>query len=82
MPSAAFGPADYQVFDVKGFEPRMAQLRTRVRPKLEALGRSLAPALARSVGGETFAHIPCLNDSSEGMAVLEKVVRRELSGWI
>ena len=57
MPSAAFGPADYQVFDVKGFEPRMAQLRTRVRPKLEALGRSLAPTLARSVGGETFAHV-------------------------
>ncbi|RFZ87070.1 ferrochelatase [Shinella sp. WSJ-2] len=33
-------------------------------------------------GGEKFAHIPCLNDSAEGMAVLEKVVRRELSGWI
>ena len=57
MPSAAFGRADYQVFDVKGFEPRMAQLRTRVRPKLEALGRSLAPTLARSVGGEMFAHV-------------------------
>jgi uncharacterized protein YktB (UPF0637 family) len=57
MPSAAFGPADYQVFDVKGFEPRMAQLRTRVRPKLETLGRSLAPTLARSVGAETFAHV-------------------------
>ncbi|WP_421593837.1 ferrochelatase [Shinella sp. M27] len=33
-------------------------------------------------GGEKFAHIPCLNDTPEGMAVLEKVVRRELSGWI
>lgn len=33
-------------------------------------------------GGEKFAHIPCLNDSPEGMAVLEKVVRRELAGWI
>ena len=33
-------------------------------------------------GGEKFTHIPCLNDSPEGMAVLEKVVRRELSGWI
>jgi len=33
-------------------------------------------------GGEKFAHIPCLNDSPEGMAVLETVVRRELSGWI
>ncbi len=33
-------------------------------------------------GGEKFAHIPCLNDSAEGMAVLEHVVRRELAGWL
>ncbi|MBD9573658.1 ferrochelatase, partial [Ensifer sp. ENS08] len=32
-------------------------------------------------GGEKFTHIPCLNDSAEGMAVLEHVVRRELAGW-
>ena len=32
-------------------------------------------------GGEKFAHIPCLNDSEDGMRVLEKVVRRELLGW-
>jgi len=35
----------------------MDALGTRVRPKLDALGRSLAPAVARSVGGETFAHV-------------------------
>ncbi|MBP2237363.1 ferrochelatase [Sinorhizobium kostiense] len=33
-------------------------------------------------GGEKFAHIPCLNDSAEGMAVLDHVVRRELQGWV
>ena len=33
-------------------------------------------------GGETFTHIPCLNDSDAGMDVLETVVRRELSGWL
>lgn len=33
-------------------------------------------------GGENFTHIPCLNDSAEGMAVLETLVRRELGGWI
>nr|CAD6408453.1 ferrochelatase [Rhizobium sp. Q54] len=33
-------------------------------------------------GGEKFLHIPCLNDSREGMDVLEKVVRRELQGWV
>jgi ferrochelatase len=33
-------------------------------------------------GGEKFTHIPCLNDSEEGMRVIENVVRRELQGWI
>ena len=33
-------------------------------------------------GGEVYAYIPCLNDSTEGMAVIEDVVRRELSGWL
>lgn len=33
-------------------------------------------------GGEKFTHIPCLNDSEDGMRVIENVVRRELQGWI
>jgi ferrochelatase len=33
-------------------------------------------------GGENFAHIPCLNDSDLGMAVIRDVVLRELKGWI
>ncbi|NGO51764.1 ferrochelatase [Allomesorhizobium camelthorni] len=33
-------------------------------------------------GGANFAHIPCLNDSPGGMAVIEALVRRELSGWV
>ncbi len=33
-------------------------------------------------GGTDFAHIPCLNDTPEGMAVIENVARRELMGWI
>jgi uncharacterized protein YktB (UPF0637 family) len=57
MPSGAFGTADFKVFDVKGFQPRMGEIRTRIRPKLETLGRSLAPALARSAGSDTFAHV-------------------------
>ena len=32
-------------------------------------------------GGEKFAALPCLNDSDEGMGVLEAVARRELAGW-
>ncbi|MGI9352952.1 MAG: ferrochelatase [Rhizobiaceae bacterium] len=33
-------------------------------------------------GGENFNHIACLNDSPEGMKVIESIVRRELGGWI
>jgi ferrochelatase len=29
-----------------------------------------------------LAHIACLNDSDDGMALVEELVRRELSGWI
>jgi protoporphyrin/coproporphyrin ferrochelatase len=32
-------------------------------------------------GGEKFARIDCLNDSAEGMDVVEAVVKRELKGW-
>jgi ferrochelatase len=33
-------------------------------------------------GGEHFAYLPCLNDGAVGMAMLEALVRRELSGWL
>lgn len=33
-------------------------------------------------GGEKFAYLPALNDSDEGVDVIEAIVRRELSGWI
>ena len=33
-------------------------------------------------GGEQFAALPCLNDSDEGLAVLEAVARREMMGWV
>jgi ferrochelatase len=33
-------------------------------------------------GGESFAAIPCLNDSDAGMKVIHKLVLRELAGWI
>ena len=36
----------------------------------------------RENGGEQYAAIPCLNDSEEGMRVIETVVRRELAGWL
>ena len=33
-------------------------------------------------GGERFDRLDCLNDSSEGMTMLEALVRRELAGWL
>lgn len=41
-----------------------------------------AGEIFREHGGEKFSHIPCLNDSADGMRVLETVIRRELQGWI
>ena len=34
-----------------------------------------------AAGGEQFARLECLNDSPEGMTMLEGLVRRELAGW-
>ncbi|WP_337180881.1 ferrochelatase [Shinella sp.] len=48
---------------------------------LEEIAEQAAESFLHN-GGEKFSHIPCLNDSPEGMAVLETVVRRELSGWV
>ena len=33
-------------------------------------------------GGKNFAHIPCLNDTREGMRVIEEITARELGGWL
>lgn len=33
-------------------------------------------------GGKNFSHIPCLNDSDEGMNVIQAIVKRELGGWL
>lgn len=48
---------------------------------LDEIGREAAETFHHA-GGKNFAHIPCLNDSTEGMAVIEVMVRRELSGWV
>jgi ferrochelatase len=33
-------------------------------------------------GGETFAYLPCLNVSEDGMRVIRHLVERELKGWL
>jgi protoporphyrin/coproporphyrin ferrochelatase len=48
---------------------------------LEELGIRGREAFA-AAGGEAFARLDCLNDSPEGMDMLEALIRRELAGWI
>jgi protoporphyrin/coproporphyrin ferrochelatase len=48
---------------------------------LDEIGREVAETFHHA-GGKDFSHVPCLNDSEEGMAVIETLVRRELSGWV
>jgi ferrochelatase len=35
-----------------------------------------------AAGGTHFAYLPCLNDGAAGMAMLRKLIARELEGWI
>ena len=35
-----------------------------------------------AAGGTHFARLDCLNDSPEGMTMLERIIRRELAGWL
>ena len=35
-----------------------------------------------AAGGARFAYLPCLNADASGMAMLEGLIRRELSGWL
>ena len=48
---------------------------------VDEIGNEAAEAFHEN-GGENFSHIPCLNDSEDGMKVIETLVRRELQGWI
>ncbi|KAA9368586.1 ferrochelatase [Ochrobactrum quorumnocens] len=48
---------------------------------VDEIGHEGAEAF-HEAGGENFSHIPCLNDSVEGMKVIETLVRRELQGWV
>ncbi|GGA98477.1 ferrochelatase [Brucella endophytica] len=48
---------------------------------LDEIGNEAAHSF-RENGGVNFSFIPCLNDSEEGMAVIETLVRRELQGWV
>ena len=57
MSFTGFTPSDFKVFEIPGFKPRMDAIKTRIRPKLEAVGRELLPDVARVGGADAFAHV-------------------------
>jgi|SRR5215471_2633352 len=57
MSFRGFTASDFKVFDIPGFQPRMDAIRTRIRPKLEAVGQELLPDVTRVGGGAAFAHV-------------------------
>jgi ferrochelatase len=48
---------------------------------LEELGIRARETFLRA-GGENFALLDCLNDSPESIAMLERLIERELAGWL
>lgn len=49
--------SDFQVFAVEGLAPRMAAIKGRLRPKLDAIGRALLPDVERIGARPAFAHV-------------------------
>jgi uncharacterized protein YktB (UPF0637 family) len=52
-----FTPVDFAVFKIEGFDKRMQQIYSRVRPKLIRLGDDLAPELSRKTHLKLFPHV-------------------------
>jgi ferrochelatase len=48
---------------------------------LEELGMRARETFLRA-GGENFALLDCLNDSPESIDMLERLIERELAGWL
>ncbi|MCL6631361.1 MAG: DUF1054 domain-containing protein [Alicyclobacillus herbarius] len=57
MEFRGFTDDDFEVFAVPGLEPRMAELKARLRPKLEQLGQDLSEYLSQRLGRPMWAHV-------------------------
>jgi uncharacterized protein YktB (UPF0637 family) len=54
---SGFTAADFDVFTIPGFAPRMTALKAQVSPKLAAIGAELAPKLSALIGEPIFPHV-------------------------
>ncbi len=52
-----FTSDDFKVFDLKGFNERMAAIRLQIRPKLASIGEALAPKLSSSIDTTLYVHV-------------------------
>src|ERR1051326_141322 len=52
-----FTAQDFKVFDIQGFNERMAAILTRIRPKLTSIGEELAPRVSELVDVPLFVHV-------------------------
>lgn len=57
MSFKGFDDKDFNVFTVDSLNARMDAIKTKVRPKLEELGETLAPVLSTYTGDEIFPHV-------------------------
>lgn len=54
--SVFFTPSELEVFEIAGFQERMAAIRSRIRPKLEQFGEEMAPALSLQFKADFYPH--------------------------
>lgn len=57
MPFEGWDREAFEAMEVPGFAPRMEAIRTRVRPKLQAIAEELAPGLSEWVGEPLYPHV-------------------------
>ena len=57
MDFPGFEPNDFEVFSIPDFEGRMGGIRSRVRPKLVALGDDLTAPIESALEMPTFPHV-------------------------
>lgn len=57
MEFAGWTQEDFAVFSTEGFDERMAAIRARIQPKLDAFGRDLVVLLVADTGTEWFHHV-------------------------
>jgi uncharacterized protein YktB (UPF0637 family) len=52
-----FTVQDFKVFDIQGFNERMAAILTHIRPKLTSIGEELVPKVSELVDTPLFVHV-------------------------